>query len=185
MVSSWRSSASAPNCIRKARSFLRRTFEKNWDAARRSSSTRRSWLPLVSTSRPMVRGRSVSRVKYLMSCGLPSSKIWKSVFSRISDQTVALVVHRTQNVDQVDVDLNGGFFLCEAGAGGQAENRQGLHNYNDRCAARGTCSNEDVRKRGQTALSTAGGYWWWWDGWLGTEWSVPFFERHILNEESH
>src|SRR5690348_15279309 len=41
------------------------------------------WLALTSISRPMVSGRSVSRLKYLMVCSLPSSKILKSSFWRL------------------------------------------------------------------------------------------------------
>ncbi len=66
-VESASSSASAPNCIRNAMSFCRSSFLKNADAALRSVSISRSWLPEVSTSRPMVSGTSVSRVKYLIS----------------------------------------------------------------------------------------------------------------------
>ena len=40
------------------------------------------WLALTSINNPMVSGKSVCRVKYLMSCCLPSSKIVKSFFSR-------------------------------------------------------------------------------------------------------
>src|SRR5438067_814937 len=69
--------------IRNARSFLRSTWEKNWLAADCSMPIRFSWLRLTSTSMPMVSGRSVSFVKYLMVCGLPSSRMVKSSLARL------------------------------------------------------------------------------------------------------
>src|SRR6058998_426604 len=45
-------------------------------------STRRSWLLLVSTSSPMVRGRSVSRAKYLISCCLQIGNLRKELVGR-------------------------------------------------------------------------------------------------------
>ena len=69
--------------MRNAKSFLRSTSRKNWEAALRSMSIRLRWLPLTSTSSPMVSGRSVSLVKYLMGWGLPSSRMVKSSFCRL------------------------------------------------------------------------------------------------------
>src|ERR1700730_15373 len=40
---------------------------------------------------PMVNGRSVSRVKYLISISLPSSKRWKSPFSRLPTRPFPLL----------------------------------------------------------------------------------------------
>ena len=61
-VVSCNNSESAPKLMRNATSFFFSTLEKNEAAARRSVSIRFCWLPETSTSRPMVSGRSVSRV---------------------------------------------------------------------------------------------------------------------------
>src|ERR1035438_1867521 len=53
-------------------------------------SIRFIWLALTSISRPMVRGRSVSRLKYLISCCLPSSKMVKSSLVRFPIRPLCL-----------------------------------------------------------------------------------------------
>ena len=83
----------------------------------------------------MVSGRSVSRVKYLISCSLPSSKILKSDLFEIADQRAALVAHGAQDVDQVDVDLDDVAILGgergHAGEQGQQQDKNSWpHTYN-------------------------------------------------------
>src|SRR5690348_13588468 len=61
-----------------ARSWGRRTALRNPAAVSFSPSMKRRTLPLRSTRRATVSGRVVSRAKYLICCGLPSSRISKS-----------------------------------------------------------------------------------------------------------
>ena len=56
----------------------------------------------------MVSGRSVSRVKYLIGWGLPSSRMVKSFCSRLGTRLFLLVADGSQNVDHVYVHLDGG-----------------------------------------------------------------------------
>ena len=51
-----------------------------------STPIRLRWLPLTSTSRPSVRGRSVSRVKYLIVCCLPVFENGEVVLLEVADQ---------------------------------------------------------------------------------------------------
>ena len=68
--------------IRKARSLGRSTLCRNSTQDSCSMVSTRSWLGLVSISRPSVRGWSASAAKYLMVCGLPSSTTSKSFLVR-------------------------------------------------------------------------------------------------------
>src|ERR1035438_3821307 len=65
----------------------RSTWSKNWKLADRSSGIKRRWLPLTSTKRPRVRGRSLSREKYLMLWGRRSS--WSRKSSLVRSRTTA------------------------------------------------------------------------------------------------
>src|SRR5271165_7097667 len=68
--------------IRKARSLGRRTLRRNSTQDSCSMVSTRSWLGLVSMSRPSVRGWSESAAKYLMVWGLPSAITSKSFLVR-------------------------------------------------------------------------------------------------------
>ena len=63
------------------------------------------WLPLTSTRSPSVRGRSLSRVKCLIVCSLPSSKTREVFLVQIRDQRALLVANGKQDVYNIDVDL--------------------------------------------------------------------------------
>ena len=65
------------------------------------------WLPLESIRMPRVRGRSDSAAKYLMVCGLPSSKSWKSLLVRFGNQPALLVLDVEKELHHVDVDFQG------------------------------------------------------------------------------
>ena len=111
--------------MRNASSFLCSTWEKNWEAALRSTPIRLTWLPLVSTSIPIVSGRSVSRVKYLIVCGLPSSRIVKSFFSRLGIRVPCLSrtdasTFTTSTSTLIDGRSSSGGFCCCAGSGARA-----------------------------------------------------------------
>ena len=56
-------------------------------------SIRFAWLPLTSTSRPIVRGRSVSRVKYLMVLRLAVFENGEIVLFEVGDQAAVLVAN--------------------------------------------------------------------------------------------
>ncbi len=56
---------------------------------------------------PRVSGRFDSAAKYLMVCGLPSSRTSKSVFGQVGNECAMLVFDVEEKSDDVDADFQG------------------------------------------------------------------------------
>src|ERR1700694_5676054 len=97
---------------------------------------RRAWLPLISISSPMVSGRSVSRVKYLMVCGLPSSNSVKSSLDRLPTSPPALFLTEHKMLTTSTSTLMEGVVSSESG---------GFFDWG--CAGARITSNEAARSR--------------------------------------
>jgi len=83
LVSSARRSTLTSKEIRKARSLGVRTSFRKRTADCCSRGRTRCWLPLVSSRRPMVRGRFFSWVRVLMVWGWWLSRTWQSAGVRL------------------------------------------------------------------------------------------------------
>src|SRR5216684_3531120 len=96
----------------------------------------RAWLPLMSISSPIVSGRSVFRVKYLMVCGLPSSIRVKSSLDRLPTSPPALFRTEHKMLTTSTSTLMEGVVSSESGSF-----------FDWGCAGAKTTSNEAARSR--------------------------------------
>src|SRR5512143_2774797 len=110
----------------------------------------RRWLRLVSTSNPMVSGRSFTLAKYLMDCGRPSSARVKS--SLVRSRTISPLWVRTVAGTFTTFTFDEYVGSCCAPAGPSGKHREmtasTAHNFRRREAENSCCARETTARAG-------------------------------------